>query len=147
LKTKLAGLTPEQASAKLQELTKGAGGTIQAMRFLNLAINDTNGLFPELTNQVNNSSGTMSAAYQLMFAQPASQAQLFTNNLDVLKTEIGDVLLPALNKFLSKAIELLQWFENLDPKTKKVIVLISVAAFSFLTLAGIVLILIGALLI
>ena len=144
LRNKLAGLTPEEAAAKLKELTTGAGGTIQAMRFLNLAVNDSNGLLGELTDQVTNSQGAMGSAYDIMFNQPASQSQLFKNNLDVLKTEIGDALIPTLNELLKHGIEILKWFEDMDPHTREMITRFAALGFAILVLAGIVLTLVGA---
>jgi TP901 family phage tail tape measure protein len=147
LRAKLQGLTPEQVTAKLKELGTGAGGTIQAMRFLNLAVNDTQGMFDSLTSDIANSSGSMQNAYDIMFKQPQSQSQLFKNNLDILKTEIGDAFLPALNRVLQVGTDILKWFDNMDPGTRKTIMLIAAAGFTFLTVAGFILIFVGSLII
>jgi TP901 family phage tail tape measure protein len=148
LRDKLAGMSQEARTKALQDLTKGAGGTIQALRFLNLAVNDSQGLFGELTTQINNSSGSLGDAYNIMFAQPASQAQLLSNNVDILKTQIGDVLLPAVNKFLTNyAIPLLQWFNDMDPATRKLLVQIIFFGSVLLLVSGLVLIMVGAFLI
>lgn len=143
LRGKLSTMTPEAATKALADLTKGAGGTIQAMRFLNLAVHDQNGLFNSLFTDISGAQGSMQAAYDIMFNQPASQAQLFSNNLEVLKTLIGDVFLPMLNRVLSVGIAVLKWFNDMDPATRKWIVRISALGFALLFLNGIVLIVVG----
>jgi len=117
------------------------------MRFLNLAVHDSNDMLGELTSEVTNSSGAMGTAYNTMFGQPASQAQLFSNNVDVLKTEIGDALLPAMNKLLGVGINILQWFRDMDPHVRELIVRITVVAFAFITVTGLVVTFVGALMI
>jgi TP901 family phage tail tape measure protein len=143
LRNKMQGMTPEQVNAKLAELTKGAGGTIQAMRFLNLALGDTSGMFDSLVSDIGGAQGSMQTAYDIMFNQPASQAQLFKNNLDILKTEIGDTFLPVLNKILPVMTSILQWFQNMDPHTRTLVVTISAVTFALMTLTGIIMIAVG----
>lgn len=124
---KLAGLTaPERADA-LQELFKGAGGTIQARRFYDIAVKnyDQLNLF---TNYMKNSKGSMQQAYDIMFKQPQSQAQLLTNNMKILKTVVGDALLPAWVKLTGSIIKVVKWFNNLSPHTRNLIVKLSALA-------------------
>lgn len=143
LRNRLALMTPEKRTEELADLTRGAGGTIQAMRFLNLAVNDSNGLFGSLSESITNSTGSMDAAYNIMFAQPATQSQLFANNVAILKTEIGDVLLPSLVELTKVGIKVLQWFEDMDPHTKKIIVTVGVLASILLMVVGVVLTVVG----
>lgn len=48
LRTKMAGMSQEAKASKLKELFKNSGGTIQAMRFFNHAVNDTVNVFADV---------------------------------------------------------------------------------------------------
>lgn len=121
-------------------------GSIQARRFFDLAIpnwEQYNGLVGDMFN----ASGSASAAYDIMFAQPQSQSQLLSNNIAVLKTMIGDELVPVFQKITAEAIKLVQWFENLSPHTRHLIVMFGIIASIALIVAGIILVVVGSFLI
>lgn len=143
LRDRLAQMTPQERTEALKALTAGAGGVIQAMRFLNLAVGDSNGLFAELTSEINNSSGAMGTAYDIMFAQPASQAQLFSNNVEILKTMIGDVFLPVMNRMLEVGISVMQWFQDLNPTVRDTAIKIAAFVAVVATIAGVVMMVVG----
>lgn len=143
LKAKLGDLTgPEQAEA-IQALFKGAGGTIQARRFIDPALR----LFDEFKQRVGEmgaSAGAMDAAYDIMFEQPQNQIQLLKNNLMILKTEIGDALAPSVGALVKAGLSLVQWFNDLSPSVKQAIVWVGAAVSAFLLIGGTITFLVGA---
>lgn len=143
LRTKFAGFTPEQKSQALKNLTEGAGGTIQAMRFLNLAVGDQNNLLGELTGNVKNASGAMDAAYDIMAKQPASKLQDLKNQWHILQTELGDYVLPVFSKLVSVGSSILLWLQMLDPKIMKWIVWGGIIASAAALIGGAIVALVG----
>lgn len=146
LKNKLSGLSESERADKLKELTTGAGGTIQAMRFLNLAVTDSNGLLGELTSNMNDSAGAMDKAYDIMAVQPQSKLEALKNKWEVFKTELGDRVMPVFDKILTVGSSILSWFDRLSDHTKDMIVkwglILSVGAL----VGGLLLVIAGALL-
>jgi len=147
---KLKDMTgPERAEA-LQELFKGAGGTIQARRFYDIAIKNYAELI-KYTGQMKHSKGAMKEAYDIMFKQPQSQAMLLSNNFKILKTIVGDALLPTWLKLTGAVIKAMQWFQKLSPHTREMIVKFAALAATLailvggvLTVAGVILMFVAA---
>jgi TP901 family phage tail tape measure protein len=108
LGTALKGLNPTQLNDVLVGMFKGQGGTIQAMRFITLAVKNY-GALNAITKQMANSKGDLQAAYNTMANTPAMQIQLLKNNFHILMVEIGDVLLPVLNKFVIVIKDMFGW--------------------------------------
>lgn len=168
LRGKLAGLPLVERAAVLRELTKGAGGTIQAMRFLSLAttgstkeleaMGEASGftleemkkfqgvgpMFDQLVSSMQNSAGAMSEQYDFMFKQPQTQIQRLKNSWQILRTEIGDQFIPVLQKFVDVGITLIDFFRKLSDTTKRNIAVAGAIASVFLLLAGFVLVVVGA---
>jgi TP901 family phage tail tape measure protein len=142
LGAKLADMTQPQRAAALQDLMKGAGNSIQARRFFDVAVTGFDQL-NALVKDMHDASGTANAAYNIMFNQPASQAQLFANRLAILKTQIGDALIPIWNKMLSIGNKILQFFINLSPHTKELIARIAALVGIFLVVFGIIMVVVG----
>jgi TP901 family phage tail tape measure protein len=143
---KMQGLTAPERAAALQNLFKGAGGTIQARRFFDIAVKGY-GQLNTLTSSMHKSAGATQQAYDIMFKQPQSQAQLFANNLQILKVTMGDALLPTINDLLQMGVKMLRWFDDLSPHTKKTIAMTIAITTAFITLAGVVTIVAGGLMI
>jgi hypothetical protein len=141
------GMSEAEVSEALAKITKGAGGTIQAMRFLNLAVGDSNGLLRQLTEAIEGSSGAAEKAYQIMRNTPSMQVQLLSNQWQILKKEIGDGLIPAFSQLIGKLNDVLHWFLNLDTKTKDLIAKMGLFVAATMTLAGILTAVAGAVLI
>jgi len=140
------GLTKPEISARLSELFQGAGGTIQARRFIDLAIQQ----FEELNQRVNemiNSSGALEDAYQIMLQDPEVMMQALSNTWEILKTEIGDAVLPVLLMLATGLKDIFQWFNNLSPETKKWIAWLGLGASALLVLVGALLLVSGAMMI
>lgn len=127
---------PERAEA-LENLFKGAGGTIQARRFFNTVF-DNFDEFQSLTTQMGESAGSMEGAYNKMFDSPQTKMQAFKNKLDVIRTQLGDNLLPVITKVLEAGIRLADWFENLDAGVKKnIVIFIGFASAAFMIVGAV----------
>lgn len=139
---KMANMTKPERAKALHDLFLGSGGTIQARRFFDLAVTN----FDELnqrTKEMVNSKGAMKDAYDVMFKQPVSQIQLMKNNWMVLKTSMGDALLPIVNKLVQAFTGIFQWFNKLSPSTKKYITITLALMSVLLLLTGIVVAIVG----
>jgi TP901 family phage tail tape measure protein len=128
LRKKLIKLTPVARAAALKELFKNSGGTIQAMRFFNHAVADSSGLLREMTENMKHAGGASAAAYKTMANTPQARIQLLKNQFQVLRTEIGDQLIPAKMRLMEVLSKLLNWFNNLSPSVQRLI--IKVASFA-----------------
>jgi TP901 family phage tail tape measure protein len=118
-------------------------GTAQARRFFDLAIPNYQ-QFNSLTDQVQDSAGAMGRAYDIMFEQPATQAQLLQNKYELLRQEIGDQLIPAKLRLMEVLGSLMDAWNSLDPGVRKVIVTFLVAASAFLAIVGPIIAVIGS---
>jgi TP901 family phage tail tape measure protein len=137
------GLKAPQIAEIMQDMFKGSGGTIQARRFFDTAVKGYKQL-NSLTGDMKHSSGEMQKAYNIMFKQPQSQVQLLKNNWDILKVEMGEGLLPALNKVVHIFTDIFKWFNKLSPTTKKWIGYITLLISVLTVIAGVILIAAGA---
>lgn len=145
LRDKMSDLTgPERAKA-LQELFLGAGGTIQSRRFWDLALSNFDQLKARVS-EMGNASGEMKRAYDIMFDQPQTQIQALTNQYEILKTEIGDKVIPIKLKLVKAALKVLDAWNNLSPKTQDLIVKIAMIGSVVLTVVGAFLLIAGAVL-
>jgi TP901 family phage tail tape measure protein len=142
---KLDGMTKPEKVAALQALLAGAGSNVQARRFWNLAIENFDQL-NSLTDDMVNSSGAMSNAYDIMFGQPQTKIQQMKNEIAILKTEIGDQLLPVKERLLQKVMQLLKAWDNLSAHTKKLIVNIVLLISTLMVVVGTIFIVMGAIL-
>jgi TP901 family phage tail tape measure protein len=91
----LIKLPPVQRVAVLQAIFKGAGGTIQARRFFDIAIKN----FPQLAQliaQVGDNAGAMERAYRKASHTVAVRTELIRNRLKLLRNRLSDELQPAL---------------------------------------------------
>lgn len=134
--------TPDRFKA-LKNIFEGAGGTIQAMRFWRLAVINFDQL-NQLIKQISESSGAMDRAYKIMFNQPQAQMQLFQNNLQAIRVEMGQNLIPVVNVLLSYGLDLLKWFDNLAESTKRTIATVGMWSSVGLVIVGAVTAIIGA---
>jgi TP901 family phage tail tape measure protein len=143
LNNQLKGMTKEQKAATLQDVFKGSGGTIQAMRFFNHALNDSNDLLGEMTTDMNNANGAAASAYKTMANTPEAQFKLFKNRVHALSIEIGGDLIPIKLRLLTILARMVGWFNNLGAGTKKVIAYVLAFAAAGLVLLGLLLTLVG----
>jgi len=139
---KMANMTKPERAKALHDLFLGSGGTIQARRFFDLAVTNYDEL-NQRTKEMINSKGAMKDAYDVMFKQPVSQIQLFKNNWMVLKTQMGDALLPVLGALAKAFAGIFKWFNNLSPSTKKYVAITLALVSALMLIAGIVVALVG----
>ena len=131
----------------LVDIFKGAGGTIQARRFLDQVLlkpgelNDYIGFLHDMQN----ANGQFGQAYATMSNTVAAQTQLLKNKFDVIKITVGQIVNPYLVGLLHWLNKIADSFNNLSPATQKWIVL-GIALVSVLSIVGgVMLIVIGAL--
>jgi TP901 family phage tail tape measure protein len=139
----LKKLSPTQLNDVLNTMFKSAGGTIQAMRFFNIAIHNF-GQLNKLTNDMYTSRGALQQAYKIMSQTPAAKIQLLKNNFQALMITLGDQLLPILGKIAGGLATMFGWIGKM-PKTLLTVIAIVVAVTSvLLVLAGIIAMVVGA---
>lgn len=144
LGAKLRDLPGPERSAAMTELLKGAGNSAQARRFWNLAITNVDE-FTKRTNEMYNSAGAMDEAYKIMFEDPQMQIQLLKNNYEVLRTEVGDKLLPVKLELLQALLKVLDAWNGLSEGTQGTIIKILAAVSAFSLIAGIAITIVGGL--
>jgi len=139
----LKGLNPTQLNDVLTAMFKGTGGTIQAMRFIDLAVHNF-GQLNQITKEMGNSKGALQAAYKTMANTPAAQIQLLKNNFHALMIEVGNILLPILNKLVGGLEKLFSWVGKIPPHILKIGVVVLGIISILAILAGIVMMVVGA---
>jgi len=142
----MQGMTGPQRASFLQDLFEGAGGTIQARRFWDIALQQPESL-QGYVNFMETASGAALDAYDIMADQGSAKLELLKNNWKIFKTEVGDIVIPIFLKLVEVGTRVLRWFRELDPEVKKMIVYISLGVAAFLLFAGVLLTLAGAMLI
>jgi TP901 family phage tail tape measure protein len=136
-------MTAPERSAALQNLFKGSGGTIQARRFFDIVFTNF-GEFEQRVKEMENSAGALDEAYWIMFQSPQAKIQLLTNKYEVMKTEIGDSLIPIKMKLVEVAGKLLDKWNSLSPATKDMIAKGMGLTAVFVTLVGVLTMAAGA---
>lgn len=120
------------------DVFKGAGGTIEARRFLQQillvpgVLENLNGIYEETQN----ASGSLDKAYATMAESISAKTEKLKNRFKELKIQLGDLLGPAFGKLLDIGNSVLEWFTELDPKTQKIIVYFGLAATAASLLAA-----------
>lgn len=127
------------------DVFKGAGGTIEARKFLNTLLLSTDGMktLNEILGEVSNSAGSMQQAYGLMADSTAAKTQLLQNQWDLLKEGVGRELIPVFTRVVATLSNLVKKFNELDPHMKRIIALVALGAALFSTAAGAVLLVVG----
>lgn len=126
---------PDRAKA-LDELFKGAGGTIQARRFFDTVFKNFDE-FEQRVDEMGNATGAMGKAFSGAANDADKQWQLFSNNIEILKVTVGDVLMPAFNKVLSVVTKFLQVFGEIPQP-----IMIAITVFG--ALSSVLMIVMGA---
>jgi TP901 family phage tail tape measure protein len=135
MKDQLGDLTAPQRAEALQNLFKGAGNSIQARRFWDTALSNTDA-FLENVDAMGNAAGSLDQAYDIMFNQPQTQMQLLKNNWDILKVSFGQALLPILVEGTKWGLKFVGWLQDLSPHTKDMIAKGLALGAAFLTVVG-----------
>lgn len=141
---------PEKDRVKaILEVFKGAGGTIEARRFIqNILLGKNNlELFDNVLQETTKSAGSLEKAYGIMADSTAVKSELLRNKWQLLKTAIGEALLPGFNTLLDKLSALLDWFNKLPKSTQhtisqfilwgSVLAIVVAAIFGFIGVAAV----------
>lgn len=148
LQKRLEKLTAPERAAALQDLFKSAGGTIQARRFYDAVLKDQQSVeqFLGLIGDMHNAQGAFKEAYDTMANTAASKSQLLKNKWEILRIEVGEALLPVLDRLIDTLSKVIDWWNQLDDGTKDVIITAVAITSVFLILLGVVVSLSGAIL-
>lgn len=135
-----------QGSSKKSEFLKnafqGSGGTIQALRFFNLAFKNMD-QFKKRLKEMGDSSGVAKDKFTEMSKTPQAEIERMKNEFKTLKVELGDELLPVLIPIVRAIKDILSAFNNLSPGMKKALVIFALIAAAVTTVMGVILILVG----
>ncbi len=127
-------LSDAQRKIKFKEIF--GTGRIQARRFFDLAIPNI-AEFDELIQDMELSSGEAAKAFELLFGQPLSQMQLFQNRVESIRREFGDQFIKTLEERVFPVLERLwQWWLDLSPATKELIIRLSALSVAIAILGG-----------
>jgi TP901 family phage tail tape measure protein len=143
LKGKMQGMSSGESADFLKKLTFGAGGTVQAMRFLNHAVHDSSGLLQKLTDDMHKAAGATDTAYKIMSETPEAKIRGLVNEFTVFKTEVGETMLQAITPVVDVLRQMFKWFNDLPGPVKTAIAVIGAIIAVFLVLGGIILLAVG----
>lgn len=131
--------------ATIVNVFKGAGGTIEARRFLQQILLGAGGLemFDNVLGELENSAGSMEKAYGIMADSASAKTQILKNNWWILKEAMGQALLPAFIMLTEKLTVLVDAFNQLSPTTKRNIAYALAFATAFAAIVGPLLLLVG----
>jgi TP901 family phage tail tape measure protein len=146
LARRMEGLTAPERAAALTNLFQGSGNNVQARRFFDLAIPGFQQL-NDLTGEMQNSSGAMERAYDIMLRSPQTQTEELNNRFKIMRTEIGERLIPAKLWLLQVLSDLLGLWESIPGPVQTAIIMFVAVTSGLLVLAGVVTIIAGAFLI
>ena len=137
---------PDRVKA-LVGIFQGAGGTIQARRFLDQILLRPGELdeFKGFLQDMNNANGAFGQAYATMADTVAAKTQLLKNQFKVFEVFAGEVLLPIWSKILGFLTRAFEAFNNLSPGMKKWIVIISAVIAALTLFGGIIIVVLGVL--
>ncbi len=121
---------------KFREAFKEIFGTgrIQARRFFDIALKNA-GEYNQRVEEFIDMQGAMETAYDIMYNEPIMRSQELSVQFDLLKQEIGERLIPAFERLVGWAQAVVDWWDELHPKTKDLAVQIA-AVSSVALLAG-----------
>src|SRR3954468_16013275 len=121
-------------------------GSIQARRFFDLAIPNFEQL-KSLTGDMSDSAGAMGEAYDTMSNTTAARLQELNNRFDIIKVNIGERLMPFVERLAEAFDKLMNVWEGLSPETQDLIVKIGALAGIVAIVAGAVIAAVGVFLI
>lgn len=145
LRTQLAKIPPGDRIAKILEIFKGAGGTIEARRFLqNMLLTPGNlELFKSIFQEMSTESGSFEKAYSIMADTAANKSELLNNKWQTLRIKAGEALIPTFLRIVDVVGKIIDKFNSLSPRTQQVIVKI-IGLITVLTgISGVLLLVLG----
>lgn len=142
MNVKLSKLAAPDRAKFLQDLFTGAGGTIQARRFWDVAFKNFD-QFEEMVGFMTNASGVFEEAYGTMADSVAAKSQLISNKWQLIQEALGRAVLPELLKLITMLGRVLDWFDKLPEGVKSTIAqfilwgsVISIVVGALVILAG-----------
>lgn len=133
-------LTGPQVAATMEAIFKGAGGTIQARRFWDLAVKNFEQL-NSLTKDVTQNTGALAKAYDTMAATPAQRIQALKNAWEIFNVEIGRVFIPIAMTAMDWLQQMLGAFQALPEPIQKTAIALLAVTFAAAAIGGTVMIL------
>lgn len=119
LEAQLEGATTAERDFVMQQLVQTAG-----QRGLNILLTRGSESLGELTNSLYDSSGAAEDMSEVMLDNLAGSMTLLKSAIDEVMIGFSDVLAPVIRDVAEGLQAFAQWFSNLSPETKKVIVVI-----------------------
>lgn len=146
-RTALMKIPEKNRLATMLEVFQGAGGTIEARRFLqNMLLGAGNlELFDNILQETSNSAGSMEKAYSLMSNSAAANSQMLTNQWMLMKESLGKALIPTFALIVGWIAQLVGKFNELSPRTKQLTAYGLALAAAFSLIMGPLLLLVGVL--
>jgi len=116
-------LPPADRVASILDTLKGAGGTIEARRFLQNMLLTKGGLelFQDMLKEMEGDTGAFARAYGEMSESTVAKSTTLRNQWKLVQEGIGKALIPAFGQLLDKMTQLLDWFNKLPAGTKNTI--------------------------
>ena len=121
----LYGLTQEQQASAAATLF-GKESMAGMLSIINASESDYN----KLSKAINNCDGETKRMADTMANSTQGKIDSFKSKLEALGIQIADELLPHVNAFMDKGMELLDWFSNLDEGTRNAIVSTGLMTFA-----------------
>lgn len=144
-RTALQKVPEKDKIATILDVFKGAGGTIEARRFLqNMLLTPGNlELFKNIFETMSTESGSFEKAYAIMADTAATKSELLANKWETLKVKAGEALIPVFLKVLGVFGKMFDWFNKLDSKTQQFIATVAAGVAVFSAIAGVILLVLG----
>jgi TP901 family phage tail tape measure protein len=144
-RAKLMKMPQAERIAQILDVFKGAGGTIEARRFLqNMLLTPGNlELFKTIFTEMSQTSGSFEQAYAMMADTTFAKSQILSNQWQALKVMAGEALAPAFLTLVGALSRVVEWFNNLDPSVKKFITTALALTLVFMSIAGVLTLLVG----
>ena len=110
-------------------------GRIQARRFFDIVLKDAD-QYNQRVKEFIDMGGAMENAYDIMFNEPIMRSQELAIQLDLLKIEIGEKLIPTFERLVGWVMALLDGWDRLPGSVRTSIVWFSVAASMLFLIGG-----------
>lgn len=144
-RAKLMKLPKAERIAKMLKVFLGAGGTIEARRFLqNMLLTPGNlEMFKTIFQEMSNESGSFEQAYAIMADSAATKSQLLANRWETVKIAAGEALIPAFLSVVNAIGKVFEWFNKLTPAQQGFIAKLLAVGVALAIVGGIFLIIVG----
>jgi TP901 family phage tail tape measure protein len=146
-RTQLEKMPKEDRVKNILETLKGAGGTIEARRFLQNILLTKGGLelFQDQIKTFAHTKGNFTDAYNEMADSVAAKSVLLHNSWMQVKLAVGQALMPAFLQVINGLKRMLDWFLNLPKSVQKTIAQFALWGAALLVFGGAITVLIGVL--